>query len=174
MRHPRARRAEWAWTWRRRPFIRERFDYKRRSGPRPAGSPVYAVVLPMESWNKRWKTPHLAPSAACTTAASAAYGRTASRAMRYRGSLSSAQEGKAMLPSDPSTPSHGRIRLSRGRLIAAAATAAMAAALSSCAWTEPEPTQTLAVKVSDGQGSPVPQAFCRAANDRGVWPFVAP
>jgi len=79
-----------------------------------------------------------------------------------------------MLPSDPSTPSHGRIRLSRGRLIAAAATAAMAAALSSCAWTEPEPTQTLAVKVSDGQGSPVPQAFCRAANDRGVWPFVAP
>ena len=43
-----------------------------------------------------------------------------------------------------------------------------------CAWTEPEPTQTLGVAITDPRGGVVASAFCRAANDRGVWPFVAP
>jgi hypothetical protein len=49
-----------------------------------------------------------------------------------------------------------------------------AALISGCAWTEPEPAQTLSIDVTDPQGAAVPRAFCRAANDRGVWPFVAP
>jgi hypothetical protein len=46
--------------------------------------------------------------------------------------------------------------------------------LSACAWVQPDPVQTIAVKVTDAKGEAVPNAFCRAANDRGVWPFVAP
>jgi len=59
-------------------------------------------------------------------------------------------------------------------MVAAGVAGCLAGVLSGCAWTEPEPSQTLTVKLSDPHGSSITQAFCRAANDRGVWPFVAP
>ncbi len=59
-------------------------------------------------------------------------------------------------------------------LLRAVGMATLVGLASACAWTEPPPTQVLAVRLLDADGGTISEGLCRAANDRGVWPFAAP
>jgi hypothetical protein len=46
--------------------------------------------------------------------------------------------------------------------------------LASCAWVEPPPTQSIALRVLAADGAELERASCRLSSDRGVWHLEAP
>ena len=66
------------------------------------------------------------------------------------------------------------MRPSNSGLAAVAIALSVGLSFSGCAWVEPPPSQSIAVRMLQADGNEIEQAQCRASNDRGSWLFEAP